>query len=46
MDIGLPGVDGIEALKQIMKNRPEAAAIMSTAGGTIESAVSAMKAGA
>ncbi|MDA0710941.1 MAG: sigma-54 dependent transcriptional regulator [bacterium] len=46
LDLGLPGIDGLEALRQIRKNNPEIAAIMITAEGSIESAVSAMKAGA
>jgi len=46
LDLGLPGIDGLEALRQIKKNDPEMAAIMITAQGSIESAVSAMKAGA
>lgn len=46
LDLGLPGIDGLEALRQIKKNDPEMAAIMITAEGSIESAVSAMKTGA
>lgn len=46
LDLGLPGINGIEALRQIKKNDPDMAAIMITAEGSIESAVSAMKAGA
>lgn len=46
LDLGLPGIDGIEALRQIKKQSPDMAAIMITAEGSIESAVSAMKAGA
>ena len=46
LDLGLPGIGGLEALRQIKKNDPEMAAIMITAQGSIESAVSAMKAGA
>lgn len=46
LDLGLPGIDGIEALRQIKKNDPDIAAIMITAEGSIESAVAAMKAGA
>lgn len=46
LDLGLPGIDGLEALRQIKKNDPDMAAIMITAEGSIESAVSAMKTGA
>jgi two-component system response regulator AtoC len=46
LDLGLPGINGIEALRQIKKNDPDMAAIMITAEGSIESAVAAMKAGA
>lgn len=46
LDIGLPGINGIETLTRIKKNNPDASAIMITAEGTIESAVAAMKAGA
>jgi len=46
LDLGLPGIDGIEALRRIKQNEPDIAAIMITAEGSIESAVSAMKAGA
>jgi CheY-like chemotaxis protein len=43
LDIGLPGINGIEALARMKKVNPEAAAIMITAEGTIESAVAEMK---
>ena len=46
LDLGLPGIDGIEALKRIKKSDPDMAAIMITAEGSIQSAVAAMKAGA
>ncbi len=46
LDIGLPGIDGIEALTRIKKINPDIAAIMITAEGSIETAVRAMKAGA
>ncbi|MDP6038400.1 MAG: sigma-54 dependent transcriptional regulator, partial [Candidatus Latescibacteria bacterium] len=46
LDLGLPGIDGIETLKRIKQNEPDIAAIMITAEGSIESAVAAMKAGA
>jgi CheY-like chemotaxis protein len=43
LDIGLLGINGIEALARMKKVHPEAVAIMITAGGTIESAVAAVK---
>jgi DNA-binding NtrC family response regulator len=46
LDVGLPGINGIETLTRIKKANPDASAIMITAAGTIESAVAAMKAGA
>ena len=46
LDVGLPGIDGIEALGRIKKNDPDIAAIMITAQGSIQTAVRAMKAGA
>jgi two-component system, NtrC family, response regulator AtoC len=46
LDVGLPGINGIETLTRIKKANPDASAIMITAEGTIESAVAAMKAGA
>ena len=46
LDVGLPGIDGIEALARIKKNDTDVAAIMITAQGSIQTAVRAMKAGA
>ena len=46
LDIGLPGINGIETLTRIKKANPDASAIKITAAGTIETAVAAMKAGA
>ena len=46
LDLGLPGIDGIEALTRIKKIDEQIEAIMITAQGSIESAVAAMKAGA
>ncbi|MBI2371933.1 MAG: sigma-54-dependent Fis family transcriptional regulator, partial [Deltaproteobacteria bacterium] len=45
-DLTMPGLDGIELLKQIRELRPHALGIIMTGYGTIETAVNAMKAGA
>jgi two-component system nitrogen regulation response regulator NtrX len=46
LDIWLPGMDGIEALKQIKAEHPELQVIMISGHGNIESAVQATKIGA
>lgn len=46
MDIGLPGMSGIEALKKIRAQHPQVLVIMSTAYEDIDTVISAMKAGA
>jgi two-component system nitrogen regulation response regulator NtrX len=46
LDIWLPGMDGIEALKQIKEEYPELQVIMISGHGTIETAVQATKIGA
>lgn len=46
LDIGLPGISGIEAVSRIKEQRPETLVIMATAYEDIESVVSAMKHGA
>jgi DNA-binding response OmpR family regulator len=46
LDQKMPGMDGIETLKEIQKKAPGATVIMVTAFGSIELAVDAMKAGA
>jgi len=46
LDLKLPGVGGMEALRQIKERRPEAAIIVVTGYGTVQSAVQAMKNGA
>ncbi|UCF14710.1 MAG: sigma-54-dependent Fis family transcriptional regulator [Phycisphaerales bacterium] len=46
MDIRMPGIDGIKALREIMRIRPETRVIMITAYGTVEMAVEAIKLGA
>ena len=45
-DLKMPGMDGIELLKQIKKTTPDSIVIMITAFGTIETAVRAIKLGA
>lgn len=46
LDIGLPGMDGIEALERIKREYPDTLIIMVTAYEDFKSVVSAMKAGA
>jgi len=46
LDLKMPGLDGLETLKEIKKIAPETIVIMMTSYGTIESAVEAMKQGA
>jgi len=46
LDIWLPGMDGIEALKQIRSNHPQVRVVMMSGHGTIETAVKATKLGA
>ena len=46
LDIGLPGMSGIDALKKIRVERPDVLVIMITAYEDIETVISAMKAGA
>jgi len=43
LDIWMPGLDGIETLKEIKKNNPVIQVIIITGHGTIETAVSATK---
>ncbi len=45
-DLKMPGMDGIELLKQVKKMSPDTIVIMITAFGTIETAVRAIKLGA
>jgi DNA-binding NtrC family response regulator len=45
-DLRMPGVDGMELLKQVRESRPEISFIMLTGQGTIEQAVEATKLGA
>ncbi|MFZ5569465.1 MAG: sigma-54-dependent transcriptional regulator [Thermodesulfobacteriota bacterium] len=46
LDIWMPGIDGIETLKEIKKVTPHVQVIMITGHGTIETAVNATKLGA
>ena len=46
LDLKLPGAGGLEALHQIKERRPDAAVIVVTGYGTVQSAVQAMKNGA
>ena len=46
LDYKMPGMDGMEVLKEIKRINPEIDVIIITAYGTIETAVEAMKAGA
>jgi len=46
LDIWMPGIDGIDTLKEIKKNFPATQVIMITGHGTFETAVSATKIGA
>ena len=46
LDIWMPGIDGIETLKEIKKDNPNTQVIIITGHGTIETAVKATKLGA
>jgi len=46
IDYKMPGMDGLELLKQVKTLNPETDAVMMTAYGTVSRAVEAMKAGA
>lgn len=46
LDLAMPGMDGLETLKRIKKNHPEAEIIMLTGHGSIRTGIEAMKLGA
>lgn len=46
VDFAMPGINGIETLKQIKEKRPDIEVIMLTGQGTIQSGIEAMKHGA
>ena len=46
VDLSMPGIDGVETLKQIKANDPNAEVIMLTGQASIQSSIDAMKAGA
>ena len=45
-DLRMPGMDGMEVLKQVKESAPSVAVLLITAFGSVESAVQAMKVGA
>ncbi|ACS79199.1 MULTISPECIES: response regulator [Maridesulfovibrio] len=46
LDLQMPGIDGIEALKHIRKSRPEMQVILLSGHATVEKGIEAMKLGA
>ncbi len=46
IDLGLPGMDGLEFLKRVRDSHPDAAFVMMTARGDVPTAVRAMRLGA
>ena len=46
LDLRLPGMDGLEVLRQVVKIRPDIKVVIISAHGTIDNAVEAMKLGA
>ncbi|MBI2366935.1 MAG: sigma-54-dependent Fis family transcriptional regulator [Deltaproteobacteria bacterium] len=46
LDIEMPGMNGLEVLKEIRKREPDVVVVMITAHGTLERAVQAMREGA
>ncbi len=46
LDVAMPGIDGIDALREIKKIKPLTEVIMLTGHGTVETAINGMKLGA
>jgi len=46
LDLRMPGIDGIEALKRIKRNRPDIQVVLLTGYATVEKGVEAIKEGA
>ncbi len=46
LDLQMPGIDGIEVLKQIKKSKPEIQVILLSGHATVERGIEAMKLGA
>lgn len=46
VDLAMPGIDGIETLRQIKEKRPDLEVIMLTGHATVQSSIEAMKLGA
>jgi len=46
VDLAMPGIDGIETLKQLKAERPDIEVIMLTGQATVKSGIEAMKHGA
>jgi DNA-binding response OmpR family regulator len=46
LDLRLPGMDGLDVLKEIERRRPDVPVVILTAHGTVDAAVTAVKAGA
>jgi DNA-binding NtrC family response regulator len=46
LDYQLPGMDGLEVLREVRQRAPQAAVVMLTAHGNVKTAVEAMRAGA
>ncbi|MEM5769087.1 MAG: response regulator, partial [Bacillota bacterium] len=46
LDLKMPGIDGLETLKRLKELYPRLPVVMTTAHGTVETAIEAMKCGA